>query len=240
MAVSRVNRENFVVVQGFMLTDLKLKGNELIIYAIIYGFSQAENQVFNGSLQYLADWTNSTKQSVLRCLKSLTEKGFIEKMDKILNGVKFCEYRATNLTTVLKKVEYPINESLTAGGQEMITGGIQENSPNIISLNNTLNNIVEKDKDNKPVKHKYGEYKNVLLTDEQLETLKAEFPNDWADRIEELSEGIEYKGYKYKNHLIAIRKWAKKSNPKPTQPKQQQSNNAFYRAAQARGLVHKG
>ena len=71
MAENKVKRENYITIQGFMLTDLKLKGNELLIYACIYGFSQAENQVFNGSLQYLADWTNSTKQGVIKCLKSL-------------------------------------------------------------------------------------------------------------------------------------------------------------------------
>ena len=29
-----------------------------------------------------------------------------------------------------------------------------------------------------PTRHKYGEYKNVLLSDEELEKLKAEFPSD--------------------------------------------------------------
>ena len=92
---SKVNAEQYIVLQGWMISDLKLKGNELIIYACIYGFSQAESQVFSGSLQYLADWTNSTKQSVVKCLKSLVEKGFVVKTDKVINGVKFCEYYAT-------------------------------------------------------------------------------------------------------------------------------------------------
>lgn len=133
MAESRVNRENYISIQGFMVRDLRLKGNELMVYAIIYGFSQAENQVFNGSLQYLADWTNSTKQSVLNCLKSLIEKEYIVKNEKMINGVKFCEYYVTELTTVLKKVEYPIKQSLT--------GGIEESLPNNISSNTLLDNI---------------------------------------------------------------------------------------------------
>ena len=52
---SKVQKDNYIVIQGWMIEDLKLKGNELIIYAIIYGFSQTEGQLFNGSLQYLAD-----------------------------------------------------------------------------------------------------------------------------------------------------------------------------------------
>ena len=61
----------------------------------------------------------------------------------------------------------------------------------------------------KPVKHKYGEYKNVLLTDEELEKLKAEFP-DWQSRIERLSGYIASTGKSYKSHLATIRVWAKR------------------------------
>ena len=132
MAESKVNRENYISLQGWMITDLKLKGNELIIYACIYGFSQAENQVFSGSLQYLADWTNSTKQGVLKCLKSLVEKGLIVKKDNIINGVKFCEYYATKLNTLCNKVEYPMQQSST--------GGIKQSLPNIIGSDNTGDN----------------------------------------------------------------------------------------------------
>lgn len=112
MAENKVNRDNYIVVQGWMVTELGLKGNELIIYALIYGFSQAENQVFSGSLQYLADWTNCTKQGVIKTLKSLIEKGYIVKNEKLINSVKFCEYYATKFNGVLNKVEYPIKQSL--------------------------------------------------------------------------------------------------------------------------------
>lgn len=133
MGESKVNRENYISLQGWMITDLNLKGNELIIYACIYGFSQAENQVFSGSLQYLADWTNSTKQGVIKCLKSLVEKGLIVKKDNIINGVKFCEYYATKLNTQCNKVEYPMQQSLTEGSKQSL--------PNNISSNNLIENI---------------------------------------------------------------------------------------------------
>lgn len=110
--MSKVKDGNYIVIQSFMVTDLKLKGNELIIYAIIYGFSQAEGQKFSGGLQYLADWTNTSKQSVLNNLKSLIKKGLIIKNDKVLNGVKFVEYYSKNLNGVLKKFEYPIKKIL--------------------------------------------------------------------------------------------------------------------------------
>lgn len=60
----------------------------------------------------------------------------------------------------------------------------------------------------KAKKHKYGTHENVLLSDEELEKLQEKF-TDWKERIEELSEGLALKGYKYKSHYLAILKWAK-------------------------------
>lgn len=93
MPETKIKREDNITVQGWMVTDLKLKCSELLIYACIYGFSQAEEQAFTGSLQYLSDWTNNTKQGVIKCLKSLVAKGYIVKTEKLANGVKRCEYR---------------------------------------------------------------------------------------------------------------------------------------------------
>ncbi|MCT4339126.1 replisome organizer [Enterococcus durans] len=63
-----------------------------------------------------------------------------------------------------------------------------------------------------PIRHKYGEYKNVLLTDEQMDKLKTEFPNDYQERIDRLSEYCASTGKTYKNYLATIRNWAKKDN----------------------------
>lgn len=66
----------------------------------------------------------------------------------------------------------------------------------------------------KPIRHKYGAYNNVLLNDEELEKLKAEFPNDWKDRIEKVSEYCASTGKSYKNYLATIRNWAKRDKQK--------------------------
>lgn len=62
----------------------------------------------------------------------------------------------------------------------------------------------------RPVKHKHGEYENVLLTDVEFEKLKAEFPNDWQQRIDNLSRYMKSKGTVYKDHLATIRNWARR------------------------------
>ena len=71
----------------------------------------------------------------------------------------------------------------------------------------------EKPKKKKPTKHKYGEYRNVLLTDEELDKLKTRFP-DWEDRIENLSLYIESNGARYKSHYATILSWARRDTAK--------------------------
>ncbi len=76
----------------------------------------------------------------------------------------------------------------------------------------------------KAVRHKYGLYEQVLLTDEDYEKLKAEFPHDYSERIARLDEYIASTGKKYKNHLATIRNWARKDKP---QQKQANKSSSF-------------
>lgn len=82
------------------------------------------------------------------------------------------------------------------------------------------------EKDSKPIRHKYGEYGNVLLSDTDLEKLKTEFPHDWMDRIENLSAYIASTGKSYKNHLATIRNWARKEQPQRPQQIQQTAHKS--------------
>lgn len=88
-----IKNDNFVQISGWMINELNLKGNELFIYSIIHGFSQDGKSDYHGGLSYLAEWTNSTKQGVIKNLKSLTEKGLIVKTDeKLANNTHLCRY----------------------------------------------------------------------------------------------------------------------------------------------------
>ena len=70
-------------------------------------------------------------------------------------------------------------------------------------------------KADKPLtRHKYGSYKNVLFTDEEYAKLQAEYPADYEERIERLSEYIASTGKSYKSHLATIRSWARKDGAK--------------------------
>ena len=87
----------------------------------------------------------------------------------------------------------------------------------------------------KTTRHKYGLYENVLLTDEDYKRLVEEFPNDYRDRIERLSEYIASTGKKYKSHLATIRSWARKDTVQ--KPASRKGGNVFLEIAQEEGIV---
>lgn len=92
----------------------------------------------------------------------------------------------------------------------------------IISLDNSNNradnpqkklkenkvNKIKESKSDKPTKHKYGKYKNVLLTDDEVEKLKEKY-SDFQERLDYFSSRLEMKGYKYKSHYLAFLSWNK-------------------------------
>ena len=69
------------IVHSWMLTSLKLKGNELIAYAIIYKYSDIKGQKFIVSIRKLAEIMNVSKNTAQAVLDSLIKKGFIHSVD---------------------------------------------------------------------------------------------------------------------------------------------------------------
>lgn len=82
-----------------------------------------------------------------------------------------------------------------------------------------------KPKNVKQVKHKHGEYENVLLTDKEFETLKAELGDDlnyWIEKVSGYMAGNGNKNH-YKNFLAVIRNWSKNGKDKARQQYQYQN-----------------
>ena len=75
------------------MREMGLKGNELIVFAVINGFSQNGNGSFHGSLAALQEMCGiSSRQTITDILKSLIEKNLIRKTEVTLNGVKNISY----------------------------------------------------------------------------------------------------------------------------------------------------
>jgi hypothetical protein len=85
-----------------------------------------------------------------------------------------------------------------------------------------------------------GIYDNVTLSQSDLAKLKEEFPDDYEQRIDRLSEYMESTGKQYKNHFATIRAWAKRENAKQSRDAKEGSSSFdvddFFAAAVKKAL----
>ena len=220
-----MDRSYYAVIPATVRYDKDLMSGAKLLYGEITalcndkGFCWANNS-------YFAELYGVSKQTVINWLNSLIDCGYIKTKIAYKPGTKTVKSRMIfildaqlkskkikaavpskeNFNTLVKETCQPSKENLSTPSKENFTD-------NITVFNNT-NNIKEinKEKSEKPKRHRYGEYKNVLLSDDEFNKLKTEFPDDWQKRIENLDGYIEIKGAKYKNHLATIRVWARKDN----------------------------
>ncbi len=138
-------RKNYLMIQGWMSEDLNLKGNELLAYALIYGFCQDEESEFTGSIKYIMRWLNCSKPTVLKAVDNLVKKGLVIKKQEQKNNVTFNHF-TVNFNVVNKyftpsKETLPLVKKLNEGSKETLQGGSKETLPNNIYNNKDNNNI---------------------------------------------------------------------------------------------------
>lgn len=136
-----MNDNNYIVVQGWMCNRLKLSGNELLVFALVYGFSQDGESDFSGSRAYISNTLNISKPTVDKALNSLINKGLIEKRHVFVNEVQLNRYKV-----ILQGVKnlYGGGKETLLGSKETLLGGSKETLHNKYNYNNTNN----KNKDN--------------------------------------------------------------------------------------------
>ena len=120
--------------------------------------------------------------------------------------------KVTNATNVA-------NEYKCSNSEQMNTNATDTDTDYDVDTDyDTDSDLKEKiNKKEKPVRHKYGEYKNVLLSDREMEKLQDEFPFDWQQRIENVSAYCASHGKTYKDYLATIRSWARKDKTSSVQ-----------------------
>jgi hypothetical protein len=99
-----VKKDSYICIEAFMVNELKLSGTELIVYAIIYGFSQDGKSFFSGSHSYLAEWCGCSERSIWNQINSLIAKGLLEKKTRKEGSLTFCYYRAIRPETPTENI----------------------------------------------------------------------------------------------------------------------------------------
>lgn len=84
--MSDSQKNGYVVLQRFMIDGLGLTGDELIVYAIIYGFCQDGRSSCRCSRSYFAYWLGKSKTTVNRIIDTLVAKGYVVRSHEIVDG----------------------------------------------------------------------------------------------------------------------------------------------------------
>ena len=211
-----ISDENYILIQGWMRTEMGLSGATLMVYATIYGFSQTGNCYYSGSIDYLAEWAGVKRRQVISILKDLTESGYIEKNEVGYNRFR---YRTDREMVKNARREWCKNDTIdgakmTPDGAKMTPDGAKM-TPNKYIYNTTNNNNInthtagareesaeavenfttsggvplpeEKNSRAEAATILCGPNKNVKLTPAQLEALENRIPNQIKRYIDRLS-----------------------------------------------------
>jgi predicted transcriptional regulator len=119
MAAKKFGNDNYIVIKGWMVNILHLSGTDLLIYALIHGFSQDRESEYNGGTAYLMSATGTSKPTVIKALKSLADKNLIEKTEREMCGVKFCAYKAIIPNEVANLYNAETAQNLTTGKETL-------------------------------------------------------------------------------------------------------------------------
>ena len=196
-----------------------LSTNEKILLAEIDSLGGSSDGCF-ASNQYFADFFDLSKDRISRLVSGLKNKGYITV--ELIYKEGTCEVDKR----IIKLNPY----SYFYQGVQNHQGGIGENTKDITNnYNINNNNKASKKKTTKEVRHKYGEFKNVLLSDKDLEKLKAEYGEELVEKyIKKMDEWIELNGRRYKNYYLALRQWMNKEVTKKQEKVEKQEGDTKY------------
>jgi len=125
--------DNYVVIQGWMCNELELKGNDLLVFALIHGFSQDGQSKFMGSRRYIAETFNISLPTVDKTLKKLVDNSLIEQEVTEINGVVFNAYKTL---PGVKKLYREGKETLPNKASKQTNRNLENNNSKELLLEN--------------------------------------------------------------------------------------------------------
>ena len=198
--------------------DKNLKPIEKILLAEIESLGGLHDGCF-ASNQYFADFLDLSKDRTSKLISGLKNKGYITVE---------LSYKEGSYEVDKRIIKANPSSYFCLGGSTHLEGG-GENNDYITNNYNINNNKTSKKKTTKEPRHKYGEFKNVLLSDKDLEKLKAEYGEELVEKyIKKMDEWIELNGRRYKNYYLALRQWMNKEVSKKQEKVEKQEGGTKY------------
>lgn len=93
---------DYINILAPMKSKLKLKGNALMLFALIHGYSKDGKNTCRVSLSYMAEWLDTDKSAASKLINKLAKAGYINKLEYYSGGVKCFEYTANYEAMLVK------------------------------------------------------------------------------------------------------------------------------------------
>ena len=126
-----------------------------------------------------------------------------------------------------KQKQIKANESKDKTNKPDNREQISDNSNQLLDNSKQLLDIRDKHEEVSVIRHEYGEYKNVHLSDEELDRLKEEFSECIAlKKIEGLSVYLKThkNNYNADSHYVILRRWEVKDQKETPEPEKKDSD----------------
>ena len=193
-----------------------IKLHRCLINKPIWSASKPEQKAVLITILCLAN--HEAKEWIWQGQKFVVREGqFITSLDSLAKKSGVSRKSVRTALANFEKLEFLANESAKTGRLITVINWALYQSQEETAANESAKHrqstgkapATNKNDKNERMKEKvvYGQFQNVLLTDDEYGRLKMDFPLLVDAAIEFLSGYIEEKGYKSKSHNLAIRRW---------------------------------
>lgn len=218
-----------------MISDLGLSGNELLVYAVIYGYSQDGESEYYGSLAHLSELLRLDRSTVIRVLQRLVDAQLIRKRVGLVKNIERCFYHACVVDEILTLDRGGRGKMPPVAKYDWGSGKMPPPSNNkIIIKENPLINKGVKEKTAEPLftppKNEEKRQKFIKPTVEEIAEYCASRNNGIdAQRFYDYNESVGWMvgpSKKMKDWKAAIRTWEQKDKEKNNNKQNNESNTA--------------
>ena len=180
-------------------------------YTLMYTANRFNWKEFSISISSLIFKSKLSKSDIYRSRNKLKQFGLIDFKEK--KGNQCTVYKINSCVSLFgthfgTQFETESGTTFDTPFNTVSETPIDTNVGNINKTKNINKNINRNKKE--IIKEKFGEFENVLLSNEEFEKLKSKLGAETESYIERLSSYIASSGKKYKSHYATILSWAQK------------------------------
>lgn len=180
-------------------------------YTLMYTANRFNWKEFSISISSLIFKSKLSKSDIYRSRNKLKQFGLIDFKEK--KGNQCTVYKINSCVSLFgthfgTQFETESETTFDTPFNTVSETPIDTNVGNINKTKNINKNINRNKKE--IIKEKFGEFENVLLSDDELQKLKSKLGAETESYIERLSSYIASSGKKYKSHYATILSWTQK------------------------------